>query len=73
MDTSTKFGGQSVDPGEVLLILVGGILNMVIMPIVTQREESGCTSASIAWVQRIRHKINYKAILYNTENIANIS
>ena len=42
MDTSTKFGGQSVDPGEVLLILVGGILNMVIMPVVNQREQSGC-------------------------------
>jgi len=39
MDTSTKFGGQSVDQGEVLLVLVGGILNMVIMPIVNQRGE----------------------------------
>ena len=33
----------------------------------------GATSASVAWVQKIRYKINYEDILYNMENIANIS
>ena len=42
MDTCTKCGGWFVDQGDLLLILVGGILNMMVMPIANQKEEDGC-------------------------------
>lgn len=53
METSTKLGGQCVDQGKVLLILVGGILNVMIMPIVNQRGE---------WVPQLHLLLGYKKL-----------